>query len=566
MLATYGYDAGGLLAQVARANGTTTTYAYDRAARLTELRTTAGLTELSWFEYTLDRLGLRLAVTESLPAQIRTIAYGYDGLLRLIGATESPGTTYAYAYDLAGNRTAVWSNGVQVETRSYDAANQVLGWQYDAAGNLTNAGSATYSYDALNRLKQHGSTSYSYNGDGVLVAQTANSVTTRYTQDLAAPLSQILQISQGSASSHYLYGLERLAALSGSTRSWYAADALGSVRRTLTDSGVPGSVIHYDPWGLPLSGSVPTFGFTGELQDSATGLVYLRARWYHAGHGTFPTFRWRTNESFNEIPYSHHPYQYAYSNPILNTDPTGKYSRSPFERMIQQHYEARYTVGIFQAEYPIYLGSKQHLDVNPQTGRLEGNAPDSLELGWIDIVDIYGELGYAYEIKKEINQERGSLEIERYIQLYNTLPPPKTPRRVPRSPRALTEGSNFPADRWERIGINPVYPGATVYARLAEPGVIVWRSFNNNRPIPVVVDAKVKVNYKERRSRPAFQPVPAFAYGSCVIFLPGLFPPPDPFENDGDEYDDDEFPPLSVPPEPMPPRPPDPTPRNDLIA
>ena len=252
------------------------------------------------------------------------MTYSYDGLLRLIGATESPGTTYAYAYDLAGNRTAVWSNGVQVETRSYDAANQVLGWQYDAAGNLTNAGSATYSYDALNRLKQHGSTSYSYNGDGVLVAQTANSVTTRYTQDLAAPLSQILQISQGSASSHYLYGLERLAALSGSTRSWYAADALGSVRRTLTDSGVPGSVIHYDPWGLPLSGSVPTFGFTGELQDSATGLVYLRARWYHAGHGTFPTFRWDTRESNDFLPYSHHPYAYVHSNPILYTDPSGK--------------------------------------------------------------------------------------------------------------------------------------------------------------------------------------------------------------------------------------------------
>lgn len=253
------------------------------------------------------------------------MTYSYDGLLRLIGATESPGTTYAYAYDLAGNRTAVQINGVTTESRSYDAANQVVGWQYDAAGNLTNAGSATYSYDALNRLKQHGSTSYAYNGDGVLVAQTANSVTTRYTQDLAAPLSQILQISQGSASTHYLYGLERLAALSGSTRTWYAADALGSLRRTLTDSGVPGSVIHYDPWGLPLSGSVPTFGFTGELQDSATGLVYLRARWYHAGHGTFPTFRWRTDESWDTIPYSHHPYQYAYSNPILHTDPTGKY-------------------------------------------------------------------------------------------------------------------------------------------------------------------------------------------------------------------------------------------------
>ena len=36
---------------------------------------------------------------------MRTIAYTYDGQQRLIGAAESPGTTYAYQYDVAGNRT-----------------------------------------------------------------------------------------------------------------------------------------------------------------------------------------------------------------------------------------------------------------------------------------------------------------------------------------------------------------------------------------------------------------------------------------------------------------------------
>jgi len=38
--------------------------------------------------------------------------------------------------------------------------------------------------------------------------------------------------------------------------------------------------VNYDPYGTPETGSVPTFGFTGELQDSATELVNLRARWY----------------------------------------------------------------------------------------------------------------------------------------------------------------------------------------------------------------------------------------------------------------------------------------------
>ncbi|HEY3231835.1 MAG TPA: hypothetical protein VGJ87_21575, partial [Roseiflexaceae bacterium] len=94
----------------------------------------------------------------------------------------------------------------------------------------------------------------------------ANGTTTRYTQDLAAPLSQVLQ-AQGSTTTKYLYGLDRLASVAGSARTWYAADALGSVRRTLSDTGTPLGIVNYDPWGAPQAGATPpTFGFTGELQ------------------------------------------------------------------------------------------------------------------------------------------------------------------------------------------------------------------------------------------------------------------------------------------------------------
>jgi RHS repeat-associated protein len=210
---------------------------------------------------------------------------------RLIGAAESPDNTYAYAYDNAGNRTSVQVNGGAPTTFTYNAANEVAGWTYDAAGNLIGDGTASSTYDALNRTTAVTAGSQTrtnrYNGDGVLVTQVANSVTTRYTQDLAAPLTQILQTTQGSTTTNYLYGAARLASLSGSTRTWYAADALGSVRRTLSDTGTPNAPVNYDPWGTPEMGSVPTFGFTGELQDTATGLVNLRARWYSTARGTF---------------------------------------------------------------------------------------------------------------------------------------------------------------------------------------------------------------------------------------------------------------------------------------
>jgi hypothetical protein len=101
----------------------------------------------------------------------------------------------------------------------------VLGYTYDAAGNLLDDGTVTYAYDALNRLTERAAISYSYNGDGVLV----DDGTAQYTQDLASPLTQILQATQGLTTTNHLYGLDRLASEMGGTRTWYATDALDSV-------------------------------------------------------------------------------------------------------------------------------------------------------------------------------------------------------------------------------------------------------------------------------------------------------------------------------------------------
>ena len=136
-----------------------------------------------------------------------------------------------------------------------------------------------FTYDALSRMltttKGSEQRSYTYNGDGTLVAQTANGVQTRFTQDLVSPLSQILQTTQGTTTKHYVYGHERLYEQPGIVKTWYAGDALGSVRQTLSDSGGAGTGINYDPWGVPEGGATPpTFGFTGEWQDAGVGLVH----------------------------------------------------------------------------------------------------------------------------------------------------------------------------------------------------------------------------------------------------------------------------------------------------
>lgn len=225
-----------------------------------------------------------------------------------------------------------------------------------------------------------------YNGDGALIAQLANGTTTYFSQDLAAPLTQVLQAKQGTTATGYLYGLERLAALSGSTRTWYAADALGSVRRTLADSGIPNPPIFYDPWGTVESGSVPAFGFTGEQQDVATGLVNLRARWYSTARGAFTSRDLFAGAP--EQPYSLHPYQYGYSDPVLNTDPSGERVCDLPEQIIVRH------VGYhgYQKAYddPTGEGHKYIAFCNQQRNRLNRwpYACSSRDLGrWDSIVE-----------------------------------------------------------------------------------------------------------------------------------------------------------------------------------
>ncbi|NOK93397.1 MAG: hypothetical protein GFH26_640315n49, partial [Chloroflexi bacterium AL-N15] len=100
---------------------------------------------------------------------------------------------------------------------------------------ILNDGSTSYTYDALGRLTQQGGSSYRYNGDGVLVGRGSTS----YTQDLVAPLEQVL--NDGSA--NLMYGHQH--------------DGLGSVRAVLDGAGAVQSTTSYDPWGVPVPPVVP---------------------------------------------------------------------------------------------------------------------------------------------------------------------------------------------------------------------------------------------------------------------------------------------------------------------
>ena len=130
---------------------------------------------------------------------------------------------------------------------------------------------------------------YQYNGDGVLVAQTADRVTMTYVQDVGGPLSQILAETSGGQSTAYLYGHDLLAE-EGGDWAWHLDDGLGSVRQLTDGSGEVTLAQGYTPFGVLLwrkGSAASAYGFTGEQEDAAVGLVFLRARCYDPATGSF---------------------------------------------------------------------------------------------------------------------------------------------------------------------------------------------------------------------------------------------------------------------------------------
>ena len=259
----------------------------------------------------------------------RSITYTYDNLYRLTGASYNDGTSFTYAYDATGNRlTEVTTGGLSI-AYVYDNANRLtsvdgMPLTWDNNGNLLSDGASTYTYDKANRLKTviQGSTTYVsiYNGLGDRLRQTVNGTPTTYAVDLAGGLTQVL--SDGT--NFYLYGVDRIGEKQVGGWRYHVPDGLGSVRQLVDASGVVSLARGYRPFGDPLTtvgSGATTYGFAGEQRD-ATGLVFLRARFYAPAQGRFLSRDvW---EGDPQTPMSYNLWIYVSSNPTKRVDPTGE--------------------------------------------------------------------------------------------------------------------------------------------------------------------------------------------------------------------------------------------------
>ena len=291
------------------------------------------------------------------------ITYEYDPLYRLTAANYTGAITaaYGYAYDAAGNMTA-YTETVGTDTASvvrvFDDANQLLtstdteegttSFYYDNNGSLTQilppgvgggdwVGALRYGYNQRQLLitgtvyiTDTGWTNqvqYVYDGEGNRVQQVdytgPQPVTTTYTND-NSDLSSVLVATDGSTTTHNLFGQTLISQDDGAEVRTLLADGLGSARIEMA-GGVVEAAITYEPFGklLARTGETGTvYGYVGEQFDAVSGLVYLRARYYNPALKVF-----LSRDPFPGIPTvpaTQHGYSYSHNNPVNFTDPTGE--------------------------------------------------------------------------------------------------------------------------------------------------------------------------------------------------------------------------------------------------
>ena len=263
----------------------------------------------------------------------------YDGLDRLTAAGSQVfggDHWHRFAYNALDNITSWKLAGVKdYADYVYNAQNRlaniknsagasIVGLEYDPQGNLANKNGQGYLFDYGNRLREVSGKEWFYRYDGhgrrVLSGRADGITVSVYGQ--AGQLMYYEQTGKGNFEQIYLAG-SLLSIRNSGVITFQHTDALGSPVAVTNQAGTVIERNDYEPYGAIIG--KPTYqgiGYTGHVQDGATGLTYMQQRYYDSGIGRFLSIDPVTAYGGDTRYFNR--YWYAAGNPYKYTDPDGR--------------------------------------------------------------------------------------------------------------------------------------------------------------------------------------------------------------------------------------------------
>lgn len=263
-------------------------------------------------------------------------AYDYDDLGRLISAS-GPWGSGSFTYDplanlrakMLGARTVTVSYDAVTNraTQSTDTAGPTRSIGYDGRGNVATLGAMTFVYDMSDQpVSQSGSvaTTYTYDGNLKRAKQVIAGKAIYSVYDASGEMVHRDNVTDNKVTEYVAAAGATVRIENGAPRYTFK-DHLGSPIAGTDNSAPVTWRERYTPYGEKLldpAANKDEPAYTGHIQDSATGLIYMQARYYDPVIGRFLSID--PAEFAAERPFMFNRYAYAGNDPTNLTDPTGR--------------------------------------------------------------------------------------------------------------------------------------------------------------------------------------------------------------------------------------------------
>ena len=331
------YHPTGDISQFTYGNGHQFTQTLNSRQQIASMRAQKGSTRAMYFTFGYDKNN-RITSINDYAVSGRNRTFSYDALGRLIGSN-GPWGSGSFVYDPLGNlrRKSLGSHVVQLQ---YDGNNRVSrvhdsaaagGWRnyaYDQRGNTVSDGRMTFVYDRADQPRSiYGSATGTFVYDGNLkrAKQTLNGKTIYSVYSKSGALLFRDKVTDAKRIDYIRAADQGIVRLTNGVPTYAHGDHLGS---PVSGTNSSGSIIwreHYSPYGSKRqdpSGNRDDEGFAGHVDDSATQLTYMQARYYDPLIGRFLTadpvgFMPERPDTFNR-------YAYAGNDPVNKFDPDGR--------------------------------------------------------------------------------------------------------------------------------------------------------------------------------------------------------------------------------------------------